>query len=288
MSPHPSENRRILVVDDNEDIHDDFRRILAPRGDTSDLDELEAALLGGTSTATPRPPTFELTSAHQGSEALAKVQKALADGSPYALAFIDVRMPPGWDGVETLARIWQEDPRLQAVICSAYSDYSWEAMSARFGRTDRLLVLKKPFDPLEVRQMACALVDKWNHLARPSAPTSLALLPLSEDVVLLPLLGQVDPERLRQVREALVMGLSSRRARFAILDVTGVPGLGSELAEGLIGAARAVSLAGAELVLTGVGPEFVRALALLGGDLGGVKTHSTLQSGVAFALEKPR
>lgn len=289
MSPHPSENRRILVVDDNEDIHDDFRRILAPREDTSGLDELEAALLGGgTGSATPRPPTFELTSAHQGAEALAKVQKALADGLPYALAFIDVRMPPGWDGVETLARIWQVDPRLQAVICSAYSDYSWETMRARFGQTDRLLVLKKPFDPVEVRQMASALVEKWNHLARPPAPTSLALLPLSEDVVLLPLRGQVDPERLRQVREALVMGLSSRRARFAILDVTGVPGLGPELAEGLIGAARAVSLAGAELVLTGALPELVRALALLGGDLGGMRTHPTLQSGVAFALEKPR
>ncbi|MFY0574863.1 hypothetical protein ACN28S_11275 [Cystobacter fuscus] len=85
-----------------------------------------------------------------------------------------------------------------------------------------------------------------------------------------------------------MMGLSSRRARFAILDVTGVPGLGPEFAEGLIGAARAVSLAGAELVLTGALPELVRALALLGGDLGGMRTHPTLQSGVAFALEKPR
>jgi CheY-like chemotaxis protein len=288
MSPHLPENRRILIVDDNEDIHDDFRRILSPNQDTSALDALEATLLGETTDAAPPTPSFELTSAHQGAEALAKVQKALADGAPYALAFIDVRMPPGWDGIETLARLWREDPRLQAVICSAYSDYSWEAISARLGQTDRLLVLKKPFDPVEVRQMACALVEKWNHPARPAAPMPLGLLPLADDVVLLPLQGPMDAQRLRQVREALVAGLSSRHTRFAIVDVTGVPEQGLEVIEGLMGAARAVRLAGAELVLTGALPELVRVLARLAGDLGGVTTHPTLQSGVAFALGKPR
>lgn len=163
MTRDHTHNRRLLIVDDNEDIHDDFRRILQPREeDTAALDNLEAMLLGEVS-ATPRAPTFELTSAYQGSEALAKVREALKDGNPYALAFIDMRMPPGWDGVETLARLWQEDQRLQAVICSAYSDFSWESVSARFGQTDRLLILKKPFDAVEVRQMACALVEKWNH-----------------------------------------------------------------------------------------------------------------------------
>lgn len=162
MTLDHSPNRRILIVDDNEDIHDDFRRILQPRVDTGELDTLEAMLLGE-APAAPKPPTFELTSAYQGTEALAKVRKALQDGTPYALAFIDMRMPPGWDGVETLSRIWQEDQRLQAVICSAYSDFSWESVSARFGQTDRLLILKKPFDAIEVRQMACALVEKWAH-----------------------------------------------------------------------------------------------------------------------------
>ncbi|MCY1078427.1 response regulator [Archangium lansingense] len=162
MTLDHTHNRRILIVDDNEDIHDDFRRILQPREDTSELDSLEAMLLGEAS-ATPKPPKFELTSAFQGTEALAKVREALKNGTPYALAFIDMRMPPGWDGVETLSRIWQEDPRLQAVICSAYSDFSWESVSARFGQTDRLLILKKPFDAVEVRQMACALVEKWSH-----------------------------------------------------------------------------------------------------------------------------
>ncbi|HYO66447.1 MAG TPA: response regulator [Archangium sp.] len=162
MTMNPNPNRRILVVDDNEDIHDDFRRILQPRVDTTELDDLEAMLLGEASAA-PRPPTFELTSAYQGAEALAKVREALKAGTPYALVFMDMRMPPGWDGIETLSRIWQEDPRLQAVICSAYSDFSWESVSARFGQTDRFLILKKPFDAVEVRQMACALVEKWSH-----------------------------------------------------------------------------------------------------------------------------
>jgi CheY-like chemotaxis protein len=159
---NPTPNRRILVVDDNEDIHDDFRRILQPRVDTTELDDLEMMLLGESSAA-PRPPTFELTSAYQGAEALEKIREALKAGTPYALAFVDMRMPPGWDGVETLSRIWREDPSLQAVICSAYSDFSWEGISARFGQTDRFLILKKPFDAVEVRQMACALVEKWTH-----------------------------------------------------------------------------------------------------------------------------
>lgn len=132
--------------------------------DTTELDSLEAMLLGEAPPA-PAPPAFELTSAYQGIEALEKIRESLKDGTPYALAFVDMRMPPGWDGVETLSRIWKEEPRLQAVICSAHSDFSWESVSARFGQTDRLLILRKPFDASEVRQMAYALVEKWAHRA---------------------------------------------------------------------------------------------------------------------------
>jgi CheY-like chemotaxis protein len=170
MRTDPGSNRRILIVDDNEDIHRDFQRILAPAASSpvnAELDDLEASLLGTAPAAPTAPtvPTFELTSAYQGMEALARVRQALKDGAPFALAFIDVRMPPGWDGVETLTHLWREDPRLQAVICSAYSDFSWERLSSQLGQTDRFLILKKPFDPVEVRQLASALVDKWNHLA---------------------------------------------------------------------------------------------------------------------------
>ncbi len=83
------------------------------------------------------------------------------------MAFVDVRMPPGWDGIETTARIWEQDPDLQIVICTAYSDYSWSEMVAKLGRSDRLVILKKPFDTIEVLQLASALSEKW-RLARQS------------------------------------------------------------------------------------------------------------------------
>ena len=93
------------------------------------------------------------------------VQRVVAEGRPYAMAFVDVRMPPGWDGVETIARIWQVDPEMQIVICTAYSDYSWEEMVKKLGKSDKLVILKKPFDNIEALQLAAALTEKWN-LAR--------------------------------------------------------------------------------------------------------------------------
>src|ERR1700738_1647172 len=72
-----------------------------------------------------------------------------------------MRMPPGWDGLETTVRIWELDPRVQIVICSAHSDHSWEAILGRLGYSDRLLILKKPFDNIEVLQLASALTEKW-------------------------------------------------------------------------------------------------------------------------------
>ncbi|MFH1417732.1 MAG: response regulator, partial [Planctomycetota bacterium] len=77
-------------------------------------------------------------------------------------AFVDVRMPPGWDGIETVARLWKEDPYVQVVICTAYSDYSWGEMVERLGLSDQLVILKKPFDSVEVRQLAAALAEKWH------------------------------------------------------------------------------------------------------------------------------
>ncbi|MBA2584924.1 MAG: response regulator, partial [Chthoniobacterales bacterium] len=72
-----------------------------------------------------------------------------------------VRMPPGWDGIETISRIWKEFPDLQIVICTAYSDYSWDEIAKSIGNSDQMLVLKKPFDNVEVLQMAHALSKKW-------------------------------------------------------------------------------------------------------------------------------
>src|SRR5581483_9534765 len=103
----------------------------------------------------------EVDSAFQGQEGLEMVKQAAANGRPYAMAFVDVRMPPGWDGIETISKIWKQYPELQVVICTAYSDYSWEEMIHQIGQTDSLVILKKPFDNVEVLQLAHTLTQKW-------------------------------------------------------------------------------------------------------------------------------
>jgi signal transduction histidine kinase len=154
-------NRRILIVDDNEAIHDDFRKILGQSRQDDSLAEDEAALFGAPDAPAGPSDGYALDSAFQGQDALAAVQRAVDAGRPYALAFVDVRMPPGWDGVETIPHLWRADPALHIVICSAYSDHSWDELIAKLGLSDRLLILKKPFDAVEVRQIAVALTEKW-------------------------------------------------------------------------------------------------------------------------------
>jgi len=155
-------NNRILIIDDNPAIHEDFRKILvAAGGGDSGIDDLLGAVLGK-SEKRPAQITFELDSTYQGIEGLAKVEEALAEGRPYALAFVDIRMPPGWDGVETITRLWACDPALQIIICTAYSDYSWQEIVDKLGNSDRLVILKKPFDNIEVLQLAHAMTKKWS------------------------------------------------------------------------------------------------------------------------------
>jgi two-component system NtrC family sensor kinase len=165
MNPHASPRRRILIIDDNPSIHQDFKKILAGGEVTTSLDELETAIFGETRARGRGDYAFEVDSASQGEEGVQRVQEAAQEGRPYALAFVDIRMPPGIDGVETTARLWQADADLQVVLCSAYADYSWEEVAQRLGISQRLLILRKPFDNIEVRQMAHALAQKWD-LAR--------------------------------------------------------------------------------------------------------------------------
>ncbi|RMG06828.1 MAG: hybrid sensor histidine kinase/response regulator [Planctomycetota bacterium] len=163
-------NRRILVVDDTEAIHADFDKLLGGREQDAaaqaaedELAALERELFGEpAATATLTADAFELDHAYQGDEALEKVLDARAAGRPYALVFCDVRMPPGPDGIETTLQILQGDPQVAVVVCSAYSDHDWETASRAFGQTDRVLILKKPFDAIEVRQLARALVERWS------------------------------------------------------------------------------------------------------------------------------
>jgi diguanylate cyclase (GGDEF)-like protein/PAS domain S-box-containing protein len=152
------ENRRVLLVDDTPAIHEDFRKSLAAAASVGAVGEHEAMLFG--TTARAASISFEMDSAFQGEEAIAKVRASLQANRPYAMAFVDLRMPPGMDGVATVERLWKEDPRLQIVMCTAYSDYSWMDVLNRLEARDRLLILKKPFDPVEVYQLANALTTK--------------------------------------------------------------------------------------------------------------------------------
>jgi len=150
---------RILVVDDNRAIHEDFRKILGRDASAAGLADLETELFGGEEQHDVRLD-YRIDDAYQGEEALGKVIRSREAGDPFDLAFVDMRMPPGWDGAETIERIWRADPRVQVVICTAYSDYSWSDLFARLGGSDNLLMLKKPFDNAEVRQLAAALTEK--------------------------------------------------------------------------------------------------------------------------------
>lgn len=160
MSSIP-ENKRVLVIDDNRAIHEDFRKVLTDTTADAGMDAAEAALFGDTPATQPKRVTFQLDYASQGLEGVEKVRLAREAGAPFAMAFVDVRMPPGIDGIETTVKLWEVAPDTQIVICTAYSDYSWDEMIAKVGYSDRLVLLKKPFDNVEVLQLACAMTEKW-------------------------------------------------------------------------------------------------------------------------------
>lgn len=165
-------NRRILLIDDTPSIHEDFRKILTPSEvSNEELDLMEAALFGSEVPVVGKP--FSLDSAYGGEEGLAKVNEVLAQNLPYSLAFVDMRMPQGWDGAKTIEHLWAADPRLQIVVCTAYTDYSWDELLDRLQGHDRLLILKKPFDNIEVQQLANTLTNKWEMAERASVQMDL-------------------------------------------------------------------------------------------------------------------
>lgn len=203
MIANDATTHRILIVDDTQSIHDDFRKTLAISQNTSELDAAEAALFGEApaQTTTHSAAEFAIDSAMQGDEAYQKVREAIEAGTPYSLAFVDMRMPPGWDGLKTIEHLWDADPNLQVVICTAYSDYSLDQITQRLGVSDRLLVLKKPFDRVEVTQTAIALTEKW----RLSKQAKLKVEQLEH-------LVQMRTEELRKAAEKdQLTGLANRR-----------------------------------------------------------------------------
>ena len=151
---------RILLIDDNPAIHEDIRKILKTDVSASELDDFEAQIFGTKIDVPVSPSPYIIESAFQGKDGFAMARKAKEEGTPYSLAFVDVRMPPGWDGIETVRNIWRECPELQIVLCTAFSDYSWPHVSKVLGQSDSLFILKKPFDNLAVLQFASALTQK--------------------------------------------------------------------------------------------------------------------------------
>ena len=208
----PQCNRRVLVIDDSLAIQEDFRKVLCP--ELEEVDPFETRAFGASDGSNRQVP-FEVEFASQGQQGLEMVQQAGAGKRPYAVAFIDVRMPPGWDGVETTSRIWQVDPDLQVVICTAYSDYSWEEMTARLGRSDRLVILKKPFDHIEVLQMASAMSEKW----RLNRQSRIMVRDLEQSVAAL----RESEEKLRRSEAEFRVTFENAAIGMALMDIDGHP-----------------------------------------------------------------
>ncbi|WP_019937253.1 bifunctional diguanylate cyclase/phosphodiesterase [Bordetella sp. FB-8] len=165
-----ADTARILVVDDNADMLDVYQKILSPPGSdrSKRLSVLENALFEAESAAEPAQENrhFALDLVSDGKTALAHVIAAREQNRPFAMAFMDVRMPGGWDGIETVRQLWRVDPDIHVVLCTAYSDYSWEQMLAQLTHPDRFVVLRKPFDVTEVRQLARSFCERWIKLRR--------------------------------------------------------------------------------------------------------------------------
>lgn len=216
-------NRRILLIDDTAPIHEDFRKILARDTASAELAGDEAILFGKPAHAANTSfDDFEMDSAYQGKEGVEMVARSLETNRPYAMAFVDMLMPPGWDGVETIEQLWQLDPRIQVVICTAYSDYSWEEVLARLEVRDRLLILKKPFDLIEVRQLANTLTMKWTTTQQAAAKMEI--------------LEQTVQERMQDVLRAnaiLEQEIQERKLRESQLEQSGRMAAIGQLAAGV-------------------------------------------------------
>ena len=161
-------NRRVLIVDDQPELHDDLKEMLAPVTGELGSDELAAAFSGpGGETDSAMPdevvlPDFELSHAFNGLEGCKRIEKAYRGGEPFALAFVDVRMPPGMDGIDTIQRIRRTDRHVEIVVMTAYSDRTLEDIVRRTELLHKMLYVRKPFTREEIQQTTRCLVGKWN------------------------------------------------------------------------------------------------------------------------------
>lgn len=158
---------RILVIDDEPALREAYQRVFAePLVPADGAAQALAAELFDACTPSPPAEHFDVTYAAQGLDGVGQVESALLDGTPFQVAFIDVRMPPGIDGRETARRIRAADPDINLVIVSGYSDHSVTDIAAVAGPPDKIFYIAKPFVPEEVRHMARALAARWDHDTR--------------------------------------------------------------------------------------------------------------------------
>jgi CheY-like chemotaxis protein len=160
---------RVLVVDDDANLHGDYSRALATARPQQQLAAARDALFGGSSAPTgSEDAEFELVHAYDGASALALVERSIATGQRFSVAFVDMRMPPGWTGAETIRRLWSTDATIQAVLCTAFSDFTWDKVLLEVGRSEGLHLLRKPFVPVQVRRFAEVLSKKWQLAHSPT------------------------------------------------------------------------------------------------------------------------
>ncbi len=158
-------SKRLLIVDDEPAMHDSYARCFAVQRGAAEnaLDAMAAELFGddAPSADAAADDSFDLTHCHQGLDPVAAVEAALAAGTPYAVAFIDVRMPPGIDGRETARRIRALDPEINLCIVTGFSDFSPIEISKVAGPADKIFYIAKPFEVAEIVQTATALAHRW-------------------------------------------------------------------------------------------------------------------------------
>ena len=157
-------NTRVLIVDDQPEIHDDFVEMLRPTfaQPTSD-DELAAAFVPEERREQASfLPAFELLHASTGEQACDIILRGKEWNSPIAVAFIDIRMPPGIDGIETIRRVRRFDRDVEIVIITAYTDKSLPQIVHDLELLHKLLYIRKPFVHEEIQQITLSLVGKWN------------------------------------------------------------------------------------------------------------------------------
>lgn len=162
MNLNTEPNRRILLVDDEPRILEELEKVLAPtQKGCAELSELENRLFSNSETKQKSTIVYDVCCCRQGDEAVCKVQEAIEKEEPFAVAFIDIRMPPGPDGVSTAEQIRKLDPNIQIVMMTGYSDFDISEIANRIPPEDKLLYMQKPIHSQEIQQFALALTAKW-------------------------------------------------------------------------------------------------------------------------------